>query len=308
VNRSAAGAVRVRVPATTANLGPGFDCLALALDLWNEAAVSVTDAGVLVTASGRGSERLASGADNLIARAVNLVAERAGLPAPPGLRIDCVVRVPLSSGLGSSASAVVAGLLAGNALLGSPLDDDALLELAAEMEGHPDNVAAALRGGLVIVVRHGDGLLARRIDMLAPLSVALAVPDVDVSTTRARAGLPLEIPMSDAVYNLGRAPLVVEGLRTGDLGLLGLVMDDRLHQATRLKLVPGGDAALAAGLAAGAAAVAVSGAGPSLIGFCRGERDSGAVAAAMVAAFAGAGVAARPLSLRATPAAAEIVA
>jgi homoserine kinase len=219
-----------------------------------------------------------------------------GEPAPNGLRIDCRVAVPLSSGLGSSASAALAGILAANALLGEPADRDEVLRLAAEVEGHPDNVAAALFGGLVMVARHGDRLLTRRVE-IPPLSVALAVPELDVSTSALRAELPSTVSRADAVFNLGRTALVVRALQDGDLELLGLVMEDKLHQSHRLAHIPGGEQAMAAARAAGAAAVALSGSGPSLIAFVSAGTSAADVAAAMTAALGETGVPARPLVL-----------
>jgi len=296
----------VRVPATTANLGPGFDCLGLTLDLWNEAVFTVAGEDVVVTVSGEGADRLPHDADNLVVRAHTRLCAQAGATAPAGLRVDCRVGVPLASGLGSSASAVVAGLLAANALLGEAVDAATVLRLATELEGHPDNVAAALRGGLVVVVRSGDELLTERVET-PPVDVALAVPALEYSTAATRAELPTYVALEDAVYNMGRATLVVEALRRGDLELLGKAMEDRLHQARRLERVPGGREAMGAAREAGAAAVAVSGSGPSLIAFVAEAARSGAVAEAMVGALGRAGVASRPLTLRTTASAATVV-
>jgi len=296
----------VRVPATTANLGPGFDCLGLALDLWNEARFALDGDGIVVNVKGEGAETLPDDATNLVAQAALRVYDEAGVAAPAGLVIDCDVRVPLASGLGSSSSAVVAGLLGGNELLGHPFKREALLELAADIEGHPDNVAAALLGGLTIVVRKDERLLTKKI-LVPEVHVALAVPDLPFSTSIARAGLPTEVSMTDAVFNLGRTPLVVEALRTGDFELLGQVIDDRLHQANRLELIPGGRAAWVAAQHAGAAAVAVSGSGPSLVAFVSLATDADIVAKAMADAFAAEGVSARPLGLSASAAGATVV-
>jgi homoserine kinase len=296
---------RVRVPVTTANLGPGFDCLGLALDLWNETAFTLAGEGISVVSSGEGSEELASSSKNLIARAYLRCCDEVGAPYPPGLRIACEARIPLASGLGSSSSAVVAGLLGANTLLGRPFDRAQLLELAADMEGHPDNVAAAMLGGLTIVVRKGSRLLTKKI-VVPEVHVALAVPDIRVSTQAARSELPAEVPMQDAVFNLGRTPLVVEALRTGDYGLLGQAMEDRLHQESRLELIPGARAAWLAAQRAGAAAVAVSGSGPSLVAFVSLSTDALRVARAMVDAFVAEGVAARPLALAASAAGATV--
>jgi homoserine kinase len=289
----------VRVPATTANLGPGFDCLGMALDLWNDVRFSLEGEGIVVTVDGLGAVSFPRDGSNLVARAFLRLCEEAGRPAPSGLRIHCDVRVPASSGLGSSSTAIVAGLLGANALLGRPFDRDRILDLAAAMEGHPDNVAAALLGGLTIVVQKQDRLLTKRI-LVPEVHVALAVPDLPFSTDAARADLPTEVTMADAVFNLQRTPLVVEALRTGDYGLLSQVMDDRLHQAARLKRIPGGRTAWLAAQNAGAAAVAVSGSGPSLIAFVGLATDASRIARVMAEAFAAEGVTAIPLGLSAS--------
>ena len=303
---TAVRSVTVHCPATTANLGPGFDCLGLALDLSNETRFAFDGEGIGVAVSGEGAGTLPSDSSNLVAQAALRLFDVAGHRPPRGLRIDCTVRIPLASGLGSSSAAIVTGLLGANALLGAPLGRDRLLDLAADIEGHPDNVAAALLGGLVIVVRKGERLLTKRI-MLPDIHVALAVPALEFSTKTARAGLPAAVSLQDAVFNLGRTPLVVEALRTADFDLLGAVMDDRLHQASRLKLIKGGRAAWLAAEKAGAAAVAVSGSGPSLIAFVGLATDAAAVAQVMADVFAAEGVAARPLSLMASAEGAHVV-
>ena len=297
----------VRVPATTANLGPGFDCLGLALDLWNDVRFTLEGDGVVVAARGERSETLPTDATSLVAQSFLRLCAEAGEAAPAGLRIDCELRTPLSSGLGSSSSAIVAGVLGANTLLGRPFDRGRLLELAADIEGHPDNVAAALLGGLTIVVRKGERLLTKKI-LVPEVHVALAVPRLEFSTRVARAGLPTEVSMKDAVFNLGRTPLVVEALRTGDYELLNQVMEDRLHQASRLKLIPGAPEAWLAAQHAGAAAIAVSGSGPSLIAFVSLATDATRIAREMAQAFEAAGVEAIPLGLSASAAGATVAA
>ena len=305
MNGAPAASCRVRVPATTANLGPGFDCLGMALDLWNDMRFALEGDGVNVTTVGEHSEKLPTDETNLIAHSFLRLYEEAGAAPPAGLRVHCDLRVPPSSGLGSSASAVVAGLLGANTLLGRPFDRARLLELAAEIDGHPDNVAATLLGGLTIVVRKEDKLLTKKI-LVPEAHIAVAVPELAFSTRTARAGLPTQVSMKDAVFNLGRTPLVVEALRTGDFELLSQVMEDRLHQATRLKLIPGGRVAWVAALQAGAAAVAISGSGPSLIAFVSLATDALRVARAMADAFGGMGVVAHPLGLSASAAGASV--
>ena len=297
----------VRVPATTANLGPGFDCLGLALNLWNDVRFTLEGDGVVVAVRGEGSEVLPRDATNLVARSFLRLCKEAGEAAPAGLRIACEVRIPLSSGLGSSSSAIVAGVLGANTLLGRPFDRGRLLELAADIEGHPDNVAAAMLGGLTIVVRNGDRLLTKKI-LVPEVHVALAVPRLDFSTRAARDGLPTVVSMKDAVFNLGRTPLVVEALRTGDYELLSQVMDDRLHQASRLKSIPGAPEAWLAAQHAGAAAVAVSGSGPSLIAFVSLATDAMRLAREMAEGFNSAGVPAQPMGLSASAAGATVAA
>ena len=292
-------------PATTANLGPGFDCLGLTLDLWNTATFTLGGEGIEVHVVGEGSEVLPRDAGNLMVRAFRRLFDEVEAPMPEGLRIDCEVAVPLGSGLGSSASATAAGLLAANEFLGRPVGTGTVLALATEVEGHPDNVAAALDGGLVVVVNGEEGLLTERIEV-RPIEVALAVSQLDYTTTASRAELPTYVALADAVYNMGRAALVVEALRRGDLELLGKAMDDRLHQALRLEHMPGGMAAMAAARQAGAAAVAVSGSGPSLIAFPAPGAAVHDVAAAMVDALARAGVSSRPFTLATTDRAAEV--
>ena len=179
----------VRVPATTANLGPGFDCLGLALGLWNEARFTLGGEGISVWVRGEGADTLPRDGENLVAQAALRVFAEAGEAPPAGLTIECDVRVPLASGLGSSSSAVGAGLLGANELLGHPFERETLLEMAADIEGHPDNVAAALLGGLTIVVRKDERLLTKKI-LVPEVHVAVAVPDLPFSTRTARAGLP----------------------------------------------------------------------------------------------------------------------
>jgi homoserine kinase len=292
--------ISVRVPATSANLGPGFDCLGLTLDLWNDTTVSLAGSGIRTEVTGEGAGVIPDGDQNLIVQAMQLFDKEIGRALPAGILISCHNRIPLGSGMGSSASAVLAGLMAANVLAGNPLLPAELLKLGVEMEGHPDNIAAALFGGLTISGRKANGAtLSQRIEPAACLRAAVAVPQLDLPTRAARAVLPKEIPFCDAVFNLGRTAMVVEAMRNGNLDILDEAMQDRLHQPYRLGLIPGAESALRAARQAGAKAAALSGAGPGIIAFCeKGEED---IAAAMVAAFTRAGVPARsfPLGLSA---------
>ena len=281
----------IKVPATSANLGPGFDALGLALDLWNETTITpAKEFSVQVT--GEGAGRLASGKNNLIVRAAQRLAEHAGKSLPP-FHAECVNRIPLSSGMGSSSAAIITGLLAGNALLENPCSREEILNLACDMEGHPDNVAPAMMGGLVLSTMERGEVIARRIvgaDGRPPLQITIALPDFYLPTKQARAALPKKVSMKNAIHNISRTALVVEALRVGDMELLGKVMTDKLHQPYRLKLIPGAASAMEAAKEAGASAVALSGAGPSVIAFSTGEAGMGEP---MKRAFEAAGVEAR---------------
>lgn len=287
--------VRVRVPATSANLGPGFDCLGLALDLWNEAEFILQGEGLSLSCDGE-SHNIPCDERNMVVQGMRFFCDTRGLPFPRGVQITCRSQIPVGSGLGSSAAAALLGLLGAAALLDERMDSSEALTLAARMEGHADNAAAALLGGLVIVAAgKGGAWLAQRIT-IPDRQVAIVLPDVELPTHAARAALPEEIAMKDVTYNLGRAMLVVEALRNGDLHLLNQAMDDRLHLPYRLPLIPGGQKALDAAHAAGASAVTISGAGPSLIAFTAG--DPAPVAQAMSAAFEAAGVIPRAFLLK----------
>ncbi len=257
--------VRVSVPATSANLGPGFDSLGLALDLRTSVVLHEIPAGLEVTISGEGAGSLPNNSTNTIVQAAYRIYEAVG-KRPQGLRLSCENNVPIGSGMGSSASAILAGMVGANDLLGSPLSAYKLVTLASRMEGHPDNIVAAYSGGLTVGSSADHDLIYRRVDV-PPMTVAVVMPQVELSTEQLRAALPAQVSMADAVANLSRTALVVEALRDGDLDLLARVMHDRLHIPYRKSLIPGYDAALTAGFDAGAAAITLSGAGPSIIAF-----------------------------------------
>ena len=286
--------ISIRVPATSANLGPGFDALGLALDLWNETTVTSAEE-FLVTVTGEGEDRLAPGRNNLIVRAAQKLAERVGKTLPP-FHAECVNHVPLSSGMGSSSAAILTGLLAGNALLDEPFSREEILNFASEMEGHPDNVAPALLGGLVVAIINEGQVIARQIPIGMDMCITIVLPDFYLPTKQARAALPKRISMKNAVHNISRAVLVTEAFRTGDLSLLGKVMTDTLHQPYRLPLIPGAHSALDAAKEAGADAVALSGAGPGLIAFS--SKAEAGIGESMKRTFEAAGLQARIFNLK----------
>ena len=278
--------VRVSVPATSANLGPGFDAFGLALELRNTLVLEEAAAPEAHFA-GEGAELLGREASNLVLEAVAALYRQVGRPMPT-LRLQVESRVPLARGLGSSATAIVGGLVAARALAGAELSDAELFQLADRIEGHPDNVAPALWGGAVLAWRSGQRVHARRLGVPAQLAAAVAVPETAVPTERSRAVLPATVPLADAVFNLGRSALLATALLSGELELLRDATQDRLHQPYRAALVPGLEEVLAAARRAGALGAALSGSGSAVLALGRG--DLTAVAAAMADAFRAAGV------------------
>ncbi len=287
--------VHVSVPATSANLGPGFDALGLALALHNEVIAEDADR-VSVTIEGEGAADLAKDATNVVARGVKLAYEAAGRPFR-GVALACVNRVPTSRGLGSSAAAWVGGLVAGNALLGGHLSKDKLLGLAARAEGHPDNVAAAILGGLTVSCPTADAVTAISLPVPPELQWVLAIPEATGATVEARAVLPVSVPRADAVFNVQRVALLLASLQSGRPAALAAALDDRLHQPYRLKLFPWMPDVVAAARDAGALGCVLSGAGPALLAVATG--DAAPVVRAMEAAMrrAGIGGAARQLAV-----------
>ena len=294
----------VRVPATSANLGPGFDALGLALALHNEV-IAEEGQGVTVRIEGEGADRLPRDGNNVVARGVRLAYETAGRPFK-GCALTCVNRIPAARGLGSSAAAWVGGLLAGNALAGAPLSKETLLALAARAEGHPDNVAAAIFGGLTVSCVTSEGVIAVALPVPPSLVWVVLVPEVTSSTAEARALLPQSVPRVDAVFNVQRVALLLASLQTARPAPLATALDDRLHQPYRLKLFPWLPEVAAAARAAGALGCVLSGAGPSLLAVVAG--DGGPVARAMETALRKAGVSgsARALAVDADGATSQI--
>src|SRR5689334_19473615 len=298
--------ITIRIPATSANLGPGFDCLGLALDLWNETVVRLA-IEYTVQVKGEGKEKLSPGENNMIIQSAQKLADCVGKHLPP-FHVDCVNQIPLSSGLGSSAAAKLTGLLAANALLGKPLTKDELLNLATDMEGHPDNVGPALLGGLVVSTIEEDKVFAHRIQMDtsidSPICITVVVPEFHLPTQEARKAIPQQVPLKDAIHNISRSVLVTEAFRNGDVELLGKAMTDTLHQPHRLPLIPSAQAAMDAAKGAGASAAALSGAGPSIIAFSS-KRDP-AIGEAMKHAFEERGLQARIFQLKMSNHGAEV--
>lgn len=293
--------VTVTVPATTANLGPGFDCLGLALELRNIVTLdggartlpfdSSLETRVEVHVKGLDAEKIPLDRNNLLLTAANSIFMIAGR-RPAELLVKMHNHIPVGSGLGSSSSAIVAGLLGANALMDAHLSQDQILEMAVEMEGHPDNVAPALLGGLVLGILSDpqmgpDRLLVRQLPP-PDLKAVIVLPDILLSTSEARAVLPAKIDRSQAIFNASRFGLLLTSLLMKDYSQLAVAMADRLHQPYRLPLIPGADEAIIGAYDAGALGVALSGAGPSLIAFSSTATEK--IAQAMISAFRTAGL------------------
>lgn len=275
--------VTVRVPATSANLGPGFDCLGLALNWFNQ--VTVAPAGRWsVSIRGEGAQTISRGRDNIIVTALEAVYHQAERSAPPGFHLRCLNRIPLARGLGSSAAAVVAGLVAGNALMGEPLSREDLLQLAAQIEGHADNAAPALFGGCQMVLQQEGKWMHCALPLARPLTAVLFIPDFEIPTSQARAVLPERVALRDAVFNLSRVAWLVAGLATGELTHLRYATRDRLHQPYRLTLFPAMEALFQAALDAGAYGAFLSGAGSTILALSPGGRTGRAIGQALAGA------------------------
>jgi homoserine kinase len=267
--------VTVRVPATTANLGPGFDTLGIALKLHNHISLRETDNGTV--------ERLDSMRGNAAALALSREAMEAffrrSKVKPHGAQIEVRGDVPTTGGLGASVTVRLGIIYALNELNGRPLSDSALLELATELEHHPDNAAPALLGGFVVSALINGQIRYRRFSVPASLKFVVACPAFSVLTEKARAVLPRQIPLRDAVENMKRTALITAIFASGDYSLLRGLFDDRLHQPFRQKLVPMLDAVIAAGMEAGALAGWLSGSGSAIV--CLADQKEHAVAEAM---------------------------
>ena len=268
----------VRAPATSANLGPGFDSLGMALDLWATVTVEAHD-----TFLPPPQEPIAELA-RLAARSLYVAA---GIETPRGLSVRWESEVPVARGLGASACARVGGLLAANALCGEPFGREELLPLGAKLEGHADNVAPALFGGLQVVVQDGEKVLHVSTPLPPRLKAVLLVPELAMPTNESRELLPEKLSREDAVHNIGRAALLVAALAAGRLDLLDAATRDRLHQPARAKLFPAMEAVFAAAREAGALCAYLSGGGSTVLALAADNEQGIADAMARAASSAG---------------------
>lgn len=264
---SIATAVTVVVPATTANLGPGFDCLGAALTVYNHFTFEALEQGepLTIVVTGLEADRVQTDGQNLVYQAFSQFYQQLGQPIP-ALKLTIQLGVPLARGLGSSATAIVGGLVGANALAGSPLSQEAVMQMAIDMEGHPDNVVPALLGGCRL---SATGLTSPwqicEVPWHPSLVPVVAIPDFELSTAEARRVLPTSYSRADAIFNVAHLGLLLRGLETGDRAWLEAALQDRIHQPYRQTLIPGYEAVQSAVNAAGAAGLVISGAGPTLL-------------------------------------------
>ena len=268
--------VSVKVPASSANIGPGFDCLGLALPIYDTITIEETvlpGTGIEINLMAEDEamdemafENIPKDENSLIYKAVELLYNSIG-QEPSELRINVQSQIPIAKGLGSSAAIIVGGLLAANKLLGNPADETALLAIATEVEGHPDNVAPAILGGFVLSSREDDGTVSYcKLNWPEEWDVTVCIPDFQLATDIARSVLPSEVPMSDAIFNAKHLAMLIQAVNTKDDKLMKLALKDRLHQQYREKLVPGMKEIIDAfAHEDGVLGCVLSGAGPSML-------------------------------------------
>ena len=260
--------ITVKVPATTANLGPGFDAMGMALDMWNTVTVTTESSGVSI--GGEGEDELPRDESNIVVAGIKSALRSLSAPVPE-FGVRCENRIPLARGLGSSSAATVAGLLAGLAIAGRATERRLLFDLAADIEGHPDNAAPAVYGGCCISVKGSDGWVVDKTPLPDDLRAVAFIPEVSTNTSEARAVLPSKVSREDAVFNLGRTALFVNALATGRLELLRHATEDRLHQPQRGKFFPAMKNIIRAALDGGAHGAFLSGAGPTVMALTTGR-------------------------------------
>lgn len=289
---------RLKVPATSANLGPGFDCMGLALKLYNYVTVEENDE-LIIELGGDYTDNIPTNERNLLWKSACLLWKKIGYQPHP-LKISLDNYVPPARGLGSSSTAVVGGLMIANAFAGFPLDRFELLKVANEIEGHPDNVTPAIYGGITLTVMVENSVIPRILARSPKLKTVVVIPDILVETEKARKILPLEIPRQDVIFNTSRVGLLVDAIISEEYDLLSIATQDRIHQNQRASLIPGMPEALKEALSAGAYGAALSGSGPTLLAFCP-EGTEQDVAAKMIEALSAKYLQSRSITLEVDP-------
>jgi len=259
--------ITIAVPATTANLGPGFDCLGAALNLYNHFTFSIlpdSEPDFLITVTGTEADRVSRDETNLLYQSFLKFYQHLG-QTPPKTKMEIQLGVPLARGLGSSATAIVGGLMGANLLANKPLSLSEILDLAIAIEGHPDNVAPALLGNCQLSVKDDEKWQITPLNWHSELVPVLAIPDFELSTEMARSVLPQHYSRADAIFNVAHIALLVKAIESGQGDLVRIAMEDKIHQPYRQSLIPGYAAVKAAALEAGAYSLVISGAGPTLL-------------------------------------------
>ncbi|EEP60174.1 homoserine kinase [Sulfurihydrogenibium yellowstonense] len=284
--------VKVKVPATTANLGAGFDTFGLALTLYNEFEVEEAD-GVFIESYPE-NKFLKNPENNLFIKVVKYLCEAEGKKFH-GAKLKQTVNIPVARGLGSSATAIVAGILTGFAVHKKPLTDEEFFKVAYLFEPHPDNLLPAWKGGFITALKTEDKTYYSKIDFPQELKAVVVIPDFELSTELARSVLPKEIPLKDAVFNIQRASLFIRALQEKRFDLLKVAMEDRLHQPYRKSLIPNFDKVIQYAYDSGAVGASLSGAGSTMLALALDDFDK--IGQAMVSAFSEAGINAKYLVL-----------
>ena len=256
--------IKVRVPATAANIGPGFDCLGVALNIYNDIEVEECNEGLSINISGERCGDVPVDETNLVYRSMKKVFDVAGF-SPKGIRLNQKNGIPITRGLGSSAACIVGGMTAANALAGFPFDKNELMKMAVEADGHPDNVVPAMMGGMTAACMEDGEVLYVKIQPPEGIKFAVMIPDVMVKTAKARMIIPRTIPLEDAVFNIGRTAVLVASFLTGSTDNLMTATQDRIHQPYRKALIPHWDEVYSYSRELGAKGVFLSGSGPTII-------------------------------------------
>ena len=294
--------IKIRVPATTANLGPGFDCLGLALKLYLNLEIEEVEEGLVIEYRGEGAEKFSAKKkeDTLIWKSINLVLKKAHKDIhKKGLKIKAFNGIPITRGLGSSASAIIGGIVGAARFYNINLTNQEMLELALTLEGHMDNITPALIGGLTLAYKTGqEEIKWTRIKTPLDLRVVVAIPEFTLNTKEMRKALPQKVALPEAVFNLNRSALLVNALQNSDWEVLAEAMEDRLHQPYRAPFIPGIEDMFSQIKKTGLAGVALSGSGPSVVSLTKKGREE-TIGKIMKDAFLNAGITCRILVLEA---------
>ena len=290
--------VKIRIPATTANLGCGFDCFGLALKLYLYLEIEETEEGLLIQSKGEDASKFENDDKNLIWKAFNLALKKSGKKRDlKGIKINTLNQIPATRGLGSSASAIIGGILAASELFNLKFSQSDILEVALFLEGHMDNIVPALVGGFALAYSsEKEPIKWEKIKLPDDLQVVVAIPDFSLSTEKMRNVLPKKLPLQDAVFNLSRSALFIKALKESDWTLLGEAMEDKVHQPYRMPFIPGIEAMFSRVKETGYAGIALSGSGPTVVSLTKTGKEN-TVSEMMKNAFLKAGIHCRVLIL-----------